>query len=176
MPRRLIATGLRNLRSGDRVPEVTDAALPGLAVRFYRSGNKRFICRYRLDGWLRRIVRGPASGMTLAEARAAYERAKARGAQGRDPQEEKQRREREAAHAITFEQPLERLLEDHASKFRRDKQYRRTLNDHFVRRWKKRKAAGVTRREVVVGPRLPTQAHEALSTTGSKRICSTRSR
>jgi integrase len=147
--------------------EYTQREKGGFGIRIMPSGRKVFFYLYRVDGKRRflnlgtyKVQREYPDGITLAEARKEYEAERARvnalkagRAEGADPVEvrrekKSQREERRKAH--TVEELVKEYLERHAKRFKRSwAKDEQILNRDIIPLWGNRKAADVTKRDVI---------------------------
>ena len=128
--------------------ESWDEDVRGLGLRVSASGRKTWVLMYRVRGdkRLRRATLGTYPTLTLADAR-DQARADLRAAtKGRDPASER-KAERQAE---TFGELAEEYIERYAKKRKRSWfKDRQALDRDLLPRFRHRKAAGITRREVI---------------------------
>jgi integrase len=109
----------------------------GLHLHVRKDGSAAWVLRYRLHGRQRDLGLGPASEITIAEARRLAAAARALVQKGLDPSLERKRRGQERAAAAsptrTFQAVAEAYIASHASKWRNEKhrkQWAATLERH----------------------------------------------
>jgi integrase len=119
-------------------------------ARFVRSesagGTKTWIAMYRHGGRKRRMKLGTYPAMSLADARAAAKRAFGSAEKGGDPAGEKTA----ARQAETFGEMAEQYMREYVVPNKRSwRKDRQALDRDFLPRFQHRKAADITRREIV---------------------------
>jgi len=128
--------------------ECWDEDVRGLGLRVSASGRKTWVLMYRVRGdkRLRRATLGTYPILTLADARDQARADLRAAAKGRDPASER-KAERQAE---TFGELAEEYIERYAKKRKRSWfKDRQALDRDLLPRFRHRKAAGITRREVI---------------------------
>lgn len=155
---------------------------PGFAVRASHGGSKTFFVKYVVNGRQRRMSLGkfPRVGgdeersQSLANARREMLAIKAAVAKGHDPATERQADRRDAITAPTFRDLADEYLKRHAIGRDPDKPHKRSWREDrriieaYLKDWHQRKAASITRREVIallddIADRAPTMANRVLA-------------
>jgi integrase len=109
------------------------------------NGAMSWVAMYRHEGRLRRLTLGAYPALPLADARRQAKAALRSAAMGHDPAGEKQQDRK----AETFGQIAESYIELYAKRSKRSwKEDRRALDRDLLPRFKNRKAASITRREL----------------------------
>ena len=89
MPKRaskdLTDVRVRNAKPADSQYEIFDRAVGGFALRVSPGGTKSYVVNFRCSGKNRRMKLGNAIVMSLADAREAAMKAKAKAKSGIDP-------------------------------------------------------------------------------------------
>jgi integrase len=117
----------------------------GFGLRITSNGAKSWVAMYRHQGRLRRLTLGAYPALPLADARRQAIAAFRAAAMGEDPAGAKQRERK----AETFGQVAESYIEVYAMPSKRSwKEDRRALDRDLLPRFKNRKAASITRREL----------------------------
>jgi len=123
-----------------------DASIPGFILRVSYAGRKTWGVVYRHEGRKRRLTLGTYPSLSLADAREMAKDALREVAHGNDPAADKQAERK----AETLGELAAEYIEKHA---KQNKQSWRTDELAFERdilpRWRHRKAASITRKEVV---------------------------
>ena len=142
-----------------------DTSIPGFILRVSYAGRKTWGVVYRHEGRKRRLTIGTYPSLSLADARERAKDALQEAAHGNDPAADKQAKRR----AETLGELAAEYIEKHAKK---NKRSWRTDELAFERdilpRWRHRKAASITRKEVVrllddiVERGAPVQANRVL--------------
>lgn len=130
---------------GKRTIEYFDQVVSGLVLRITENGAKSWCIRYRIHGRQRRLSIGKYPRFGLADARNHARELLQRADLGHDPAIERQ----SLAAAPTFEELAEEFLARHVKDLRSATEYRRIIHREFYPRWRHRKAADITRREIV---------------------------
>jgi integrase len=145
---------IHSLKARDRRYSVSDAIVPGLAVRVTEKGTKSFvlITRYpdKPEHPTRRAL-GEVGELTLAEARDKAREWLSLVKRGVDPREEgRQRREAEKLKRdTTFSAVAEEYLERYQRGKRKAYDVERTFRRELLPRWKNKPVTEITRRDVV---------------------------
>ena len=127
----------------------------GFGLRVSPAGRKTFIFMYRFDGVARRmtIVTKDAltfPALTLSKAHELHAKARQKLERGVDPGAEAVKGRRTAREAYTVAELAHDYIERHAKKKKRSwREDYRVLHKDVIPRWGKRKAASITRLEVV---------------------------
>src|SRR5215472_204793 len=125
--------------------EYWDRGVRGLGLRMTSNGAKSWVAMYRHNGRLRRLTLGSYPALPLVDARRQASAALRAAALGHDPAGEKQR----SRKAETFGEIAESYIELYAKQNKRSwKEDRRALDRDLLPRFKNRKAASITRREL----------------------------
>ena len=123
-----------------------DASIPGFVLRITYAGRKTWCVVYRHESRKRRLTLGTYPSLSLADARERAKDALQQSAHGNDPAADKQAKRK----AETLGELAAEYIEKHAKK---NKRSWRTDELAFKRdilpRWQHRKAASITRKEVV---------------------------
>jgi len=125
-----------------------DRKTPGLSLRVSSDGRKTFSLVYRHQGQQRRISLGTADITTVAAAKERAREILALVQGGVDPAAVRQ----STRDADTFETLAERYLTEYAATHCRGTTingYQVNLKNHLLPAWGKRKAVGITRRDVL---------------------------
>ena len=155
---------------------------PGFAVRVSHGGSKTFFVKYVHDGRQRRMSLGqfPRVGgdkernQSLADARREMLAIKADVAKGGDPAAKRQAERKAAIEAPTFKMLTDEFLKRYAIGRDPDEPNKRSWREDrriietYLKDWHGRKAASVTRREVIalldeIADRAPVMANRVLS-------------
>jgi integrase len=145
---------IRSLKAEGQQYEVTDGAVPGLALRVFPTGSKSWFLRYGPQEARQRIVLGPYPSLSLEAARnKARELVAGVKIVGRDPMAEKRaaRTARRKAEAGTFEALAVAYLEEHAKRRKRLRAWKedeRKLRVEVLPVWGSRPAAEIRRADV----------------------------
>lgn len=132
--------------------EVAEPGRTGLAVRVSPDGEKVWTFRYRWNGRQKRMLLGPCRKMGPAKARIALAEAKDKLQAGIDPGAAVAEERRAARTAPTVDQLVVEYLERHARpnmKPASAAEDDRLLNREVLPEWRRRKAADITRRDVI---------------------------
>lgn len=138
---------LQSLEANGKREEYWDENLTGFGVRISgRTGEKKFMVRYRANGRRRRMTLGSFERVSLAEARAEAKKVLAKADLGEDPAEEEKR-----DGDTTFGALADEVMEARARKTRESTHAdrMRKLKQEVLPKWKNRPADSITRREVV---------------------------
>ncbi len=148
MPKlKFTARGIEAIKPPERGQiDYWDAALPGFILRMSPSGRKTWCVSYRHEGRRRRHTLGTYPSLGLADARDKASDALREVAHGKDPAAEKKAQRR----AETVGEVAEEYIEKHAKKKKRSwRKDERAFERDILPRWRHRKAASITRKEVV---------------------------
>lgn len=144
--------------------------LPGLGVRITPKGTKSFVYKYDIDGQDRWLTIGQYPKVTLAEAFQKYGDALEKVAAGEDPAGDRVKANAERRNAPTVAQLAEEYIEKYARPRKRSwEEDQRVLDHDVLPAWKNRKAAKITRRDVIalldgiVARGAPVQANRTLA-------------
>ena len=121
----------------------------GFAVRVNPSGSKTWQYLFDFEGRRRRMKLGRFPGVSLAEARKRHATARAALLDGRDPAKENLDSRSEKRAAPTFGDLAREYLERHAKNLRSGREQERVIRKELLPQWGDRKAAEITRRDVV---------------------------
>lgn len=122
----------------------------GFTIRVYPSGEKGWYYIYTFDGRKRFMKLGTYPDVSLATARERFDVAKVKVKNGVDPLAEQESAKDERLKAPTLATLIEDYLEKHAKKFKRSwEEDERILNKEVLPFWGKRKAADITKRDVI---------------------------
>jgi len=126
--------------------EYWDSDTPGFGLRVSASGRKTWVALYRHQGRVRRLTLGTYPTLPLADARDQAKDGLRAAAKGKDPAGEK----KTARFGDAFGDLAEDYINLHAKPNKRSwKEDRRALDRDLLPKFKHRKAADVTRREVI---------------------------
>ena len=107
MPKRaskdLTDVRVRNAKPADSQYEIFDRAVGGFALRVSPSGTKSYVVNFRCNGKNRRMKLGNAIVMSLADAREAAMKAKAKAKSGIDPLDEQQKDQEKQSRDVQIE-------------------------------------------------------------------------
>lgn len=147
------------------VPSVQypDTVIPGFGVRVSNKGLRTFYFRYRFGPKYGRIILGHFPDMKLAEARTSAQKARLLVLEGKDPNPRPIAVSSEGADATTndTEEPksqtlFPQALDDYFSIYcaanvrpSTAREYRWSLNAHFLPRWKNRTMESITKGDVL---------------------------
>ena len=122
----------------------------GFGIRVSPTSRKTFIFMFRFDGTARRMTLGSYPRITLSRAHELHAKARQELEKGIDPGIESVRGKRQAREAYTVSELVHDYIEKHAKRKKRSwKEDQRILNKDVIPGWGKRKAASITRLEVV---------------------------
>ncbi|HEV8579569.1 MAG TPA: tyrosine-type recombinase/integrase [Thermoanaerobaculia bacterium] len=145
---------IRSLKAEEQQYEMTDGAVPGLALRVFPTGSKSWFLRYGPREARRRIVLGPYPALSLESARnKARELVAGVRIKDRDPMSERKaaRAARRKAESATFEALAVCYLEEHAKRRKRLRAWKedeRKLRVEVLPVWGSRPAAEIRRTDV----------------------------
>ncbi len=141
---------IRALKSKSGRFEVWETNGKGFGLRVSPAGRKTFIFMYRFEGTARRMTLGTYPKITLSEAHELHAKARQKLEKGVDPGIESVKGKRQAREAYTVTELVHDYIEKHAKKKKKSwKEDQRILNKDVTPRWAKRKAASITRLDVV---------------------------
>jgi integrase len=124
--------------------------LNGFGIRVFPSGKKSWVYMFRFEGFLRRMTFGSYPKLSLSQAHELHAKARQKLERGIDPGIESIQGKRQAREAYTVTELVYDYIEKHAKRKKRSwREDQRILNKDVVSRWGKRKAASITRLEVV---------------------------
>ena len=140
----------------------------GFGVRVSMGGTKTWFYKYVFSGKQRRLSMGQYPAISLAKARTMVLSAKHDVVSKTDPAAQKLTAIREEREAPTFYQLAGEYIERHAKKRKRTWQEDQRIIDTYLGDWHDRKAADISRREVIdlldeIADRAPIQANRVLS-------------
>ncbi len=145
MPRRpLTAAAVERIKppaSGQR--DHFDAGFPGLALRVSYGGARAWVYFYRLQGKQRRMTLGRYPGMTLADARTAWQDARKAVGMGEDPAR------RRPIEADSFDAVADEWLKRDQARNRSRQEVERILRVDVRPEWAGRQIATIGRRDVL---------------------------
>jgi integrase len=123
----------------------------GFTVRVMPSGVKTWLYLYGFDGKRRELHLGNYPFVTLETAREKFEEARKKVKNGIDPVAEKEQAEDERRKAPTIADLIDDYIKKHAKVKKRSWQEdERILNKDALKAWGKKKAANITKRDVVL--------------------------
>jgi len=138
------------LKAKDTRYEVREKNGDGFAIRVSTLDEKSWIFFYTFEDRKRRMTFGNYPEMSLADAKKKHRKAMTVLENGKDPGHEKIQNEFEARNAATVEALITEYLETHAKPNKRSwKEDERILNKDVKPSWGKRKAADITRRDLI---------------------------
>jgi integrase len=148
LPTKLTPKNVDAMRPTDQIVNVRDTVAPGLELRIFPSGEKRWAVRYRVGNRQRRLTLGDVANIPLGGkggARDLARKALLQVANGRDPMAEKRQR-READTVGEFAQVY---MDEYARKKKRSWRNDLALIEHeILPAWKHRLMREITRRDV----------------------------
>jgi integrase len=142
-----------------------DAAIKGLGVRVYPTGDKAYVLSYRVNGRKRLMTLGSCSVMALDQARHQAKKHLLAAKEGDDPLEAKQR----AARGETVKDLCNAYLEQYAKARKRSwREDERRIRQHILPALGNLKAAKIKRNDVAalhrkVGATAPYEANRLLA-------------
>ena len=123
----------------------------GFSIRVWPSGSKTWFYRYSFDGKTRELKIGEYPGVSLETARTKFEDARRQVKNGIDPLNAEADKKLERIKAPTIANLIEEYIENHAKPTKRGwAEDKRILEYDALKVWGKRKAADITKRDVVV--------------------------
>jgi integrase len=122
-----------------------DQGFPGLALRVSYGGRKAWTYHYRFGGKLKRLGLGTYPALSLAEARAAWRKAKEARDAGKDPAVERKRE----TGATDFEGVLAEWLKRDQADNRSHDDVKRIIDKDATPAWKGRSVTDIGRRDVL---------------------------
>ncbi|NQU72036.1 MAG: tyrosine-type recombinase/integrase [Rhodospirillales bacterium] len=130
--------------------EVWQDGKTGLGIRVAPSGRKSWVYMYRFDGKPRRMTLGTYPKIGLADANLAHAKAQADIELGIDPGQKHVERRHAERNAETVADLVEEYLERHARPHKRSADAdERALRKEILPIWGTRKAASITRRDII---------------------------
>ncbi|ABL00715.1 phage integrase family protein [Pelobacter propionicus DSM 2379] len=122
----------------------------GFTIRVMPSGSKTWLYLYAFDGKRRKMNLGSYPDVTLETARGRFEDAKRKVKNNIDPMAEAEEQAEERRKAPTVADLVHDYIERHAKRFKRSwAKDEQILNREVVPAWGKRKAADVTKRDIL---------------------------
>jgi integrase len=123
----------------------------GFSVRVYTTGVKTWLYLYAFGGKRRKMNLGQYPDVTLETARGKFEDAKKQVKNGVDPMAVEEQRQEERRKAPTVADLINEYIEKHAKPSKRSwYEDERILKKDALQSWGKRKAADITKRDVVL--------------------------
>lgn len=123
----------------------------GFTVRIWPSGAKTLLYRYSFDGKVRELNLGEYPAVKLETARLKFQEARQQVKNGIDPLAAKEQEEDERRKAPTVADLIDEYIEKHAKPSKRSwYEDERILKKDALQTWGKRKAADITKRDVVL--------------------------
>jgi integrase len=150
---KLTAQAVARLRHGGPLPfrDVKDDGATGLYLRILKSGERRWILRYKIGGRVRVATFGDAGEMTLAEARSKAHAWRLIIREGRDPAGEERRKRAEERRLPTVAAFAGEYIERHAKLHKRSwREDERLLRRDILPTLGDLRIDAVTRRDLVV--------------------------
>ena len=171
--KKLTDRAVRLLKPGDGRFEVWDSSTPGFGIRVSPAGRKSFIYLYRFEGRARRMTLGVYPRMSLATARTRQAAARELlEEEGRDPGAELVKGKRAHREAPIVNDLADEYIEKWAKPRKRSwKEDERLLNSNVLPLIGRKKAADITRRDVIqildtmVDRGAPISANRTLAVT-----------
>ena len=165
MAQLLTQLGVDKARPRGRRYELTDgpAGVPGFALRVGERGVKSYVVRFRIGGRQRRVTLGPASIMSLAEARARARRLVDQARAGTDPVEARRSRHQNSVASVVEEYAARHLRRNLRTAHWTEQRLRRDV----VSAWGERPIQSIAKRDVValidaIHDRAPVSANRTL--------------
>jgi integrase len=121
-----------------------DTKEKGLSLYITSTGHITFFIRKRVRGKDERIILGSFSEISVEKARAEALKMRAQVADGKSPNEEKQKIKAE----ITFGEMFIQFMERYSKKHKKSWQYDEREVNKFLSHWFKRKASSISRQEI----------------------------
>jgi integrase len=135
-------------------PDVTEYSQSegnGFTIRVWPSGSKTWLYLYTLDGKRRKMNLGQYPDVSLETARQRFEDAKRQVKNGIDPMQVEEQAKEERINAPTIANLIDEYIEKHAKPNKRGwAEDKRILERDALKAWGKRKAADITKRDVVL--------------------------
>jgi integrase len=150
---KLTAQAVVRLRHEGPLPfrDIKDEGAPGLYLRILKSGEKRWVLRFKIAGRTRVATFGDASEIGLAEARAKASAWRVVIREGRDPAAEDRRKRAEERRLPTVAAFATEYIERHAKPNKRSwREDERLLHHDVLRTIGDLRIDAVTRRDIVV--------------------------
>ena len=143
--------GIQAIKPRSERFEVWEDGRTGLGLRVSPAGRKSWLYMYRHGGKPRRMTIGIYPALGLADAHIAHAAAKAKLAVGIDPGLEHIESRRTARNAATVEGLIDEYLKRHARPNKKSSGAdERLFKKDVLPVWGRRKAASITRRDVIV--------------------------
>ena len=146
-----------SLKPCGKVTDCREGGSHGFGVRILPNGTKKFFYVFNIDGKRRFLNLGVyrdnlhKSGVTLAEARKKYVKARSEVLRGVDPSLEKERLKTERSRTPFVADFVSEYIEKYAKqKTRGWKETERVLQKEILPRWGKRKITDVKKRDLVL--------------------------
>ncbi|MGO9268322.1 MAG: tyrosine-type recombinase/integrase [Candidatus Binataceae bacterium] len=142
----LTAAFIDSIKPTDKRADYWDKKLPGFGLRVTENGVKTWTVMYRHARRLRRLTIGGYPAISLADARDVAKRALRDAQLGADPATDKQ----QAKDADSFWELAQLYLARHAKMNKRSwSEDERIIEHDLLPAWRNRKAAEITRRDVI---------------------------
>jgi len=141
-------TMIRKLKAEDS--EYTRSEGNGFTIRVMPSGSKTWLYLYNFDGKRRKMNLGGYPEVTLETARTRFEDARRQVKNGIDPMAAAEEAKEARRKAPTVADLVAEYIERHAKRFKRSwAKDEQILNRDIIPAWGKRKAADITKRDVI---------------------------
>lgn len=123
----------------------------GFSIRVWPTGSKTWLYRYSFDGKIREMNLGEYPAVSLETARSKFEDARRQAKNGIDPLRVEAEKKLERIKSPTVSELIDEYIENHAKPKKRGwAEDKRILEHDALKAWGKRKAADITKREVVL--------------------------
>ena len=140
---------VESLKPTEKINDIREAN--GFGIRVLPSGVKTWFFIYRIDGKRRFMNLGHYPSIGLSDARKKYRAAYDLYEHGKDPADLADQAKEDHRKAPTVADLCTEYIERHAKKFKRSWETdERILNHDVIPAWGKRKAADITKRDVVL--------------------------
>lgn len=141
-------TMIRKLKPADK--KIIRGEGNGFSIRVMPSGTKTWLYAYAIDGRRREMLLGNYPEVSLETARKKFEDARRMMKNGVDPMAAQEEARQARRKAPTINDLVDEYLERHARRFKRSwAKDEQILNREVIPEWGKRKAADITKREVI---------------------------
>jgi integrase len=145
---------IERLKPGPTKRNITETGvspdLRGLQLRISPAGSKTWVLRYKFGGKVRVLTLGHYPAVKLADAHRLVQEHRAAIRDGRDPAGAQQAKVQANLDAPTVQVIYEEFRDHYLRKNRKRPEHAEgILENHIVNEWGKRKAADVTRREII---------------------------